>query len=365
MKSLSSLPPSTFVVTGGHHNSALVVAEELRARGHKVHWIGHRQASHGDQNDSAEYLEVKAAGFPFHDLRAGKSAFSLQSLFRLPLGLYLSYRLLRQIQPAAVISFGGYLGFAVCQMAFLLNIPFFLHEQTVVAGKANLWLSRFARWIYLTWDSSQMFYPAKKVSVVGLPVRQSFLQPKLVKLFPRTSKPTLLVICGKLGSHKINRLIFRHLPDLLMQFNLIHATGTNSTTGDYDHALTLANALPPDLARAYSVHGYILGTELADILHSVDLVLGRSGAHITYELALLKKNSVLIPFLGTYRQEQLRNARLLASRGLAVILPETSLSYPHLLQAIKKGLSLPPSPLFSVPSDSASRLLDDLLTKIR
>jgi cell division protein FtsW len=59
---------NTIVITGGHHNSALVVAKELISRGHQVVWLGHRQSSRGDTIDSAEYIEVKAAGIPFHDL---------------------------------------------------------------------------------------------------------------------------------------------------------------------------------------------------------------------------------------------------------------------------------------------------------
>ena len=87
----------TIVITGGHHNSALVVAQELIKRGHKIVWIGHQRSSQGDRADSAEYLEVTSAGIPFHDLVAARLVLDLRQLILFPFGIIRSFVLLKKI----------------------------------------------------------------------------------------------------------------------------------------------------------------------------------------------------------------------------------------------------------------------------
>ncbi len=246
---------STFVITGGHHNSALVVAKELKSKGHKVVWIGHRYSSRGDTVDSAEYIEVTASGIVFHDLVAGKLLLNLKELLRFPLGLARSLELLKAIAPRAIISFGGYLGGTVALSAKVLNIPIFLHEQTVTAGRANKLIGKLSKRIYLTWAESAKFFDKKKIEVVGLPLRDSIVSGSSKQLFTRR-KPTLLVMGGKQGAHAINHFIFTHLPELLKDFNLIHQTGTSSLTGDYEKALAYQNELG-SLSDCYLPLGYI------------------------------------------------------------------------------------------------------------
>ena len=62
----------TIIFTGGHHNSALVVAQKLRTQGHKIIWVGHKFTMRGDKQISAEYQEVTGSGIPFYELKTGK-----------------------------------------------------------------------------------------------------------------------------------------------------------------------------------------------------------------------------------------------------------------------------------------------------
>jgi UDP-N-acetylglucosamine--N-acetylmuramyl-(pentapeptide) pyrophosphoryl-undecaprenol N-acetylglucosamine transferase len=353
------------VITGGHHNSALVVAQELVKLGHKVTWIGHRQAASGDTHDSAEYVEVTAANLPFYNLRAGKLNLhsGLAGLIKFPLGLIQSSQLLSNLNPDAVLSFGGYLGLTVALTARARSIPVFLHEQTVIAGKANKLTANFARRIYLTWESSRKFFSAQDVQVVGLPLRASILNPQKTKLF-KNSLPTILVLGGKQGSHIINKLVLRNLESLLAKYNIIHQLGTSSVTGDYQMALSKKDSLPEEIAARYQPEGYIGESEIGSLLASCDLYMGRSGAHITYELGMLRVRSVLIPFRHTHGNEQVKNAKYLAQSGLATILPQSKLTLSSVVEAITKSLSDPsPDPL-PLPHDATTLLVEDLLNAL-
>jgi UDP-N-acetylglucosamine--N-acetylmuramyl-(pentapeptide) pyrophosphoryl-undecaprenol N-acetylglucosamine transferase len=264
---------------------------------------------------------------------------------------------LQKTRPYALLTFGSYLGVAGALAAATLGIPIYLHEQTVVAGRANKLISRLAKKTFLTWDNSLKYFPKAKSQVVGLPIREKLLSAKKVQLFPN-SLPTILILGGKQGSHVINECIFRSLPELLTKYNVIHQTGTTSETGDYDKGVALANTITG--LGCYEVHGYIGEQELAKYLASTKLVVSRSGAHITYELGILGVPAVLIPYLHTHDHEQHQNASYLASHGLAVILPESDLSTPHLFTSIDKVMNLKPTRLV-LPERAADVIVKDIL----
>lgn len=356
----------TIVVTGGHHNSALVVAQMLVKKGFRVVWIGHRHAARGDTHNSAEYQEVIAAGITFHHLQAGKidSTPTFDEIVNIPLGFIRAWKLLRQIRPDAILSFGGYLGLAVCLSANLLQIPVYLHEQTMVAGRANRLSGYFARLVFLAWENCASFFPTGKTRYVGLPLRSALISAQPKQLFPN-SLPTILVLGGKQGSHVINASLFTNLPDLLPHYNLIHQTGTNSVTGDYTAAIALKNTLSPDLAARYLPLGYIDETGVGEYLASCDLYLGRSGAHVTYELAFFGKKSLLIPFMHTPGSEQYLQAQYLEASGLAVILPQSHLSLASLLAGLTRALKLQGARPLPLPLNAAELMIRHLLADLR
>ncbi len=355
-----------FIVTGGHHNSALVVAKILLEKGHVVTWIGHSQAQYGDLNPSAEYLEVTASGLPFHDLKAGRLSRlnPLYNLTRLPLGFLQAFRILSLEKPDGVISFGSYIGATVALASWIKRIPLYLHEQTVAPGRANLLTSQFARKIFLTWPSSLKYYPSSKTQVIGLPLRRAVLSARKRKLF-KNSKRTILVLGGKQGSHFINTAIFARLSTLLKSYNIIHQTGTSSVTGDYAKAMALKNSLTPSLLVSYDPRGYVVEEEIGTYLASADLVISRAGAHISYELLLRKVPCILIPFEHTPHREQLQNARMLARSGQALVLREKDLKNRDLVSAIrKKLLTKKPVPKPSLPENAGEVMVRQILSDL-
>lgn len=351
------------VITGGHHNSALVVAQDLVKQGVKVIWYGQSRASRGDVNDSAEYLEVKATNIPFYPLKAGKidSTLSFSEIINIPLGLLRALRLLLTHRPTAVLTFGGFLGLTTALPARILGIPVYLHEQTLVLGKANRVTAYFAKRIFLTWSNTQSAPSGS--TVVGLPLRPSLLTAKQQKLFPNTL-PILLVMGGKRGSHAINHIITSHLPLILSHYNLIHQTGTNSVTCDLEAALAAQRECRADLASRYLPLGYISENELKNYLASANLYLGRSGAHICYELLATSLPAVLIPFAHTTGNEQTLHARYLASLKRAIVLPQSSLNINNLLNAIKAGLALPKLPPSPIPLDASKKIVTQILADL-
>lgn len=351
----------TFVVTGGHHNSGLVIAKALKDQGERIYWIGHRFSSRGDKVDSAEYNEVKAAGISFFDLNAAKLVLDIREFIRFPIGIFLAYRYLVRVRPTAIISFGGYLGGTVAIAAWLLNIKIFLHEQTVSAGRSNKLIARLSQKVYLTWPQSAKLFHKSNTLICGLPLRPSILFSKQVKLFKRV-KPTLLVMGGKQGATIINKFTFSHILELLKDFNIVHQTGTSSLTLDYQKSLFLKDELN-SLSDSYLPLGYISESEIGKYLSSSDIYLGRSGAHICYELGCLGLKSILVPLMSTHDHEQLKNAAILESAQIGVILPQSNLSYPHFKESLKALANLKAKPL-ELPTDATKVMIKDILKEL-
>jgi UDP-N-acetylglucosamine--N-acetylmuramyl-(pentapeptide) pyrophosphoryl-undecaprenol N-acetylglucosamine transferase len=344
------------VFTGGHHTSALALAQQLTSQGWEIHWFGHRHSMWGDHTDSAEFTEVKQAGLKFYDLKAGKfyRTFNPLKLVRLPIGLFQSLFWLAKIKPCGVVTFGGYLAAPTVISAWLLNIPSLIHDQTTHPGWANRLSAYFASKICLAFPDNNHLFPAAKTELVGLPLR-----PEIVKLLAtpitKNSTPTLLVIGGKQGSHTINSLIFSALPNLLKKYHVIHQTGSSSVYSDSTMAAQIKSQLPVNLRDRYQPCPYLFPDQLATAYSKATVILSRSGAHSVYEFGLLATPTVLIPLPNSSHHEQLENALLLANHHLAVVLPQSEIGPQTLESALETAIKLTGQPL-SLPTNATERM---------
>ena len=131
--------------TGGHIFPGLAVAEALRERAWRVHWLG--------APDSMESRLVPPRGFPLETIDfggvRGKGPVTLALLpLRLLKAFWQSIGVVRRVKPDVVVGLGGYITFPAGMMAVLLGKPLVLHEQNSVAGMANKVLAGVADRIF-------------------------------------------------------------------------------------------------------------------------------------------------------------------------------------------------------------------------
>ncbi|MCL4316639.1 MAG: glycosyltransferase, partial [Gammaproteobacteria bacterium] len=110
--------------TGGHVFPALAVAEELRARGAEVLWLGTRAGFEAEV--------VPRAGFPLSFISIsglrGKSMLSwLLAPYKLGLAFLQSLALLMRLRPMAVLGMGGFAAGPAGFCAWLLDKPLLIH----------------------------------------------------------------------------------------------------------------------------------------------------------------------------------------------------------------------------------------------
>jgi len=340
------------------------VAQALQKEGCEIIWFGHKYSMRGVTNLSLEWQEVTRGGIRFVNLKAGKiHQGGINEWFRLIDGFFQALWLLIKIRPRLIVSFGGYLAVPTVLAGYLLRIPSVTHEQTIVAGKANRLLRHFVKIVFLTWPESQIFFPADKTVLVGLPLREEIIHPSQKSFFP-PHKKMILITGGKQGSHVINQTIAAILPELLSRFNVLQQTGETSTTDDYQKLCQARDKLPANLKKSYQVVKYLSPVDMGAALKQATCVVSRSGAHTVYELLLLVKPAVLIPLPFSFANEQQRHALKLAQMGLGKIITQSSLSPQRLFKAIDQQANLSLKDLKSIQSQAKQMVILDAKTRM-
>jgi UDP-N-acetylglucosamine--N-acetylmuramyl-(pentapeptide) pyrophosphoryl-undecaprenol N-acetylglucosamine transferase len=160
--------------TAGHVYPALAAAAEF-GESDDIIFVG---TPHG-----VESRLVPESGLAFRALDArgfdrAKPLTLLTSTARIAATSLKASRWIAEVKPDVVVGFGGYVSIAVGLAAVLRGIPLALHEQNSVPGLANRFLSRWARFVAVTYPSSaSMFRHPERTSSPGIPFAEKFSSP--------------------------------------------------------------------------------------------------------------------------------------------------------------------------------------------
>lgn len=308
--------------TAGHVNPALALADELRSRGHEVHFFGETRRLEGTL--------VPQAGFPFHPVhvtgfdrrRPWTLAGALARLSREEHRLIDAFGSGELPMPDVAIGFGAYLELPLMRAAAKLGIPIALHEQNSVPGLANKRTAKSARLVALGQPAAEDVMrrfagKSTRIAFTGNPVRSSVLEGDRSRGRAALNVPSdatvLLVFGGSLGARHVNERLASLKEDLLAidGLHVVHSTGK----GGYDETVS-ALGLSEDEASRWRVVPYI--DDMGDTLAASDLVVSRAGASSVAEIAALCVPSILIPYPLATEDHQTTNARLLTDAGAAV-----------------------------------------------
>ena len=308
--------------TGGHIFPGLAVAEALRARGWRVHWLG--------APASMEPQLVPPRGFAFEAVHfGGVRGKGVLTLALLPLRLLRafgeSFAVIRRVRPNVLVGLGGYITFPGGLMGVALGKPLILHEQNSVAGMANKVLASMAERIFTAFP--EVF---RKGRWVGNPLRAEFAaQPDPATRFAGRSGPLrVLVVGGSLGAQALNDVVPRALALLPAGTRPIvtHQSGArqiDALRANYQAAGVEATLVPfiDDMARAYA---------------EADLVICRAGATTVTEIAAIGAAALFVPFPHAVDDHQSANARFLVDAGAARLVPQSELTPEKLARLLQK-----------------------------
>jgi UDP-N-acetylglucosamine--N-acetylmuramyl-(pentapeptide) pyrophosphoryl-undecaprenol N-acetylglucosamine transferase len=312
--------------TGGHIFPGLAVAQALRERGWRVHWLG--------APDSMESRIVPPHGFAlelidFSGVR-GKGFVTLALLpLRLLKAFWQSIQVLRRVKPNVVVGLGGYITFPAGMMSVLLGKPLVLHEQNSVAGMANKVLAGVADRVFSAFPNVM-----KKAQWIGNPLREGFLrQPDPMQRFEGRAPPLkLLVVGGSLGAKALNEIVPQALALIPRERRpqITHQSGVkqiDELRANYAAAGVQAALTPfiEDTAQAFA---------------DADVIICRAGASTVCEIAAVGAAAIFVPFPSAVDDHQTTNAKFLVDQGGGWLQPQRDLTADSLAKMLQK-LELP------------------------
>jgi UDP-N-acetylglucosamine--N-acetylmuramyl-(pentapeptide) pyrophosphoryl-undecaprenol N-acetylglucosamine transferase len=306
--------------TGGHIFPGLALAEALRSRGWRVHWLG--------APGSMESQLVPPRGFALETIAfGGVRGKGIKTLVLLPLKLlrafWQSIQVVRRVKPNVVVGLGGYITFPGGMMSVLLGKPLVLHEQNSVAGMANKVLAGVADRVYSAFPQV-----LKKAEWVGNPLRDAFLnQPAPEqRLAGRTGPLKVLVVGGSLGAKALNEIVPQALARIpaAQRPTVVHQSGAkqiDELQANYARAGVQAELTPfiEDTASAYA---------------EADLVICRAGASTVTEIAAIGAPALFVPFPYAVDDHQTTNAKFLVDAGGGWLVQQRDLTPDTLAQML-------------------------------
>ncbi len=319
--------------TGGHVFPIIAVVREMKKKGSsnaEIIYIGPKD----DYSQDA----LSKEGIRSHYIFSGKLRryFSIPDVFlniadiffKIPAGIIQSLSLIFFIAPDLIFSKGGYGSIPVVVAGWLLGVPVFLHESDIVPGLANKILSKFSSEIFVSFPVKETeYFPLKKMIQVGNPIRGELLNgdpEKAKEIFKvKKEKPVILILGGSQGSQRINELIMEILPELLNKFEIIHQTGVK----DFPNVQKEVAAFVPESVREnYHSFAFLPEEQLKHAYRISECVICRAGSGTIFELAALKKPSVLIPLPESAQNHQVKNAYAYARHNACLVLEEGNVS---------------------------------------
>jgi UDP-N-acetylglucosamine--N-acetylmuramyl-(pentapeptide) pyrophosphoryl-undecaprenol N-acetylglucosamine transferase len=296
---------------------ALAVADELRASGAEVSFLGTRERIEAELVPAAGYEIdfVKVRGIdrrnPLRAARAGAEALAAVSAAR---------KVLRQRKAEVVMGGGGYVAGPAGLAATLTRTPLVLTEADSHLGLANRLLARRARRVCLAFPLEGR--EEEPYLITGRPVPRAVLDGDRAAARRRfgiaADARCLLVFGGSQGARSINLAAFEAFAERRgRDFDVVHIAGTR----DFPE-------LEPRLAAAAAADRYTLlayEPDLGDALAAADLVLARSGGSI-FEVVAVGRPAILVPFPFATGDHQTANAEWMKAAGAASVIPDAELS---------------------------------------
>ncbi len=311
--------------TAGHVTPNIALLPRLKELGYDIHYIG--------SYDGIERKLIEQYHIPYYGISSGKLRryFDWKN-FSDPFKVLKGYRqaraLLKKLNPDVVFSKGGFVSVPVILAAKHRKIPAIIHESDITPGLANKLAIPNACKVCCNFPETLKYLPADKAVLTGSPIRKELLSGNrlhgLTYCRFKPDKPVIMVVGGSSGSQFINEVVRSLLPELLINYQVLHLCGKDNL----DDSLTGT--------QGYAQFEYA-NQELSDLFAAADIVISRAGANAICELLALRKPNILIPLsANASRGDQILNAQSFEKQGYSMVIEEERLNGKVLSDAIRK-----------------------------
>jgi len=326
--------------TGGHMFPAEALAQELKRRGRQVLLVSDaRGARYAEGFPADEKFQISAATVSAGGLAAkGLAAISVAQGIVTALGKF------RKLKPAAAIGFGGYPSFPAMKAASLSGIPYGVHEQNGVLGRANRMLVRRAAFTAHAFPVLEKAPAGIHAVEVGNPVRDAVAALSDAAFAPISADGdiNLLIFGGSQGASIFSAAPVKAMAGLAedMRRRLVVVHQVREDDIEEVRAGYAAAGVRAEIAPFF--------TDLPARMAAAHLIVSRAGASTVTELSAIGRGAILVPLAIAMDDHQSGNAEVLArdisGANAAIVLPESGFNEISLRQALE-GLFAEPARL--------------------
>ena len=312
--------------TGGHIFPALAVGNYLRERGWNLHWLG---SENGMEVELVPNQKIPMTLLPVSGVRKKGVMALIKAPFKILSSVLLARRMIKKIKPDVVLGMGGFASGPGGLAAKLCGVPLVIHEQNAIAGLTNRQLNRLSLWTLQAYPGA--FPQREKVVTTGNPVRKDLLT--VTEASKRINKEdgqiNILIVGGSRGAAILNDCIPQTMNIINDGLNITirHQTGKNNAQKVFD-----AYQQGTNNRVTYQVTEFI--DDMAEAYCWAELVICRAGALTVAEVAMAGCAAIFVPYPYAVDDHQTHNARYLADKEAAVIIPQHDLTAQRLAEQI-------------------------------
>ncbi|TCS84413.1 undecaprenyldiphospho-muramoylpentapeptide beta-N-acetylglucosaminyltransferase [Tepidibacillus fermentans] len=322
--------------TGGHIYPALAMAKEIKKQVPNAEflYIGSKKGLEKGIVEKAgfSFVEIEITGF-----KRKLSFDNVKTILRFLKGVQTSKKYLREFQPDIVIGTGGYVCGPVLYAASKEKIPTIIHEQNVIPGLTNQFLSRFVDVVAISFEGARPYFSnAKRIELTGNPRATEVVNANPMNGFQALgispSKRIILFVGGSRGAKAINESFLEVLPSLTQyeDYHFVYVTGEVH----YENIQKEIKNRGIDLNQYSNVSIFPFLYNMPEILAATSLIVSRAGASTLAEITALGVPAILIPSPYVTNNHQEKNAKWLEEQGAAKMIREKELNGQLLLETI-------------------------------
>ncbi len=327
--------------TGGHFYPLIAVAESINKVVKEEKLLPVKLYYMSDSPHDADMLlenNIEYINISAGKLRRYFSILNFFDLFKTFFGIIGATIKVFNIYPDVIFSKGAYSSFPVLFAAKILRIPVVIHESDSAPGRTNLWSSKFAKRIAISYPEAVKYFDSSKVAVTGNPVRKNLQmlpsRENSRKFLNLTEDiPAILILGGSLGAQIINEEILKILPKLVEKYYVIHQTGKANIEDVSGTSEVILNG--DNFKNRYRTFDYLDDLNMTMSAGASDLIISRAGSAI-FEIAYWGIPSIIIPITNSNGNHQRQNAYNYARSGGAIVIEESNLSSNILLSEIDR-----------------------------
>ncbi len=321
--------------TGGHIFPAQALASELQKLGHKLHIFTDQRANTfpttGTQF-SYEYIYTSR-------ISGANPLKILTASIKIIKGFLQARRILKQLTPDAVVSFGGYAPLPAILAAQSLGVPTLLHEQNAVLGRANRLSAYLTNRICLSYQTTQKI-PKKAAHIVkltGTPVRDAFQHARLTpyKALTESDPVNLLVIGGSQGARILSVILPQAIAALPPEIRARLSITQQCRPEDLDSVKAQYDTLNVKA----ELQSFI--QNIAECIEKSHLIISRAGASSISEITCVGRPSILVPYPFAINDHQTANGATLAETGGATLIANNMFTPERLSETLKALITTP------------------------